>query len=207
ILSALHTNLQNSGLLPYVFDALASLIVGNQRNGLLVTEGGGVRGVLETLGLHTSRREVVKSGCHALAILSDIQGQGARIAGADGVKVLLPALRAHVRFLHLHRIAAIVLLRMLQEASVARDIASQGGVVVMLGMLREHVGEVETVAATVHILYLITHTEVMRGALEEEVERHFSGSPPPTPFPGGSSKSSGGHGWGGGGGNMVSGGR
>lgn len=38
------------------------------------------------MGLHSGRREVVKSGCHALAILSDIQGQGARIAGADGVK-------------------------------------------------------------------------------------------------------------------------
>lgn len=84
-------------------------------------------------------------------------------------QVLLPALRAHVRFLHLHRIAAIVLLRMLQEAAVARDIASHGGVVIMLGMLREHVAEEETVAATVHILYLITHADVMRGAVEVEV--------------------------------------
>lgn len=58
-----------------------------QRNGLLVSAGGGIRGVLTTMGLHSGRREVVKSGCHALAILSDIQGQGARIAGADGVKV------------------------------------------------------------------------------------------------------------------------
>lgn len=39
------------------------------------------------MALHSGRREVVKSGCHTLAILSDIQGQGARIAGADGVKV------------------------------------------------------------------------------------------------------------------------
>lgn len=39
------------------------------------------------MALHIGRREVVKSGCHTLAILSDIQGQGARIAGADGVKV------------------------------------------------------------------------------------------------------------------------
>lgn len=87
------------------------------------------------------------------------------------LQVLLPALRAHVRFLHLHRIAAIVLLRMLQEATVARDIAYHGGVVIMLGMLREHVGEQETVAATVHILYLITHADVMRGGVEEEVGR------------------------------------
>lgn len=60
-----------------------------QRNGLLVTDGGGIRGVLTTMALHSGRREVVKSGCHTLAILSDIQGQGARIAGADGVKVVV----------------------------------------------------------------------------------------------------------------------
>jgi hypothetical protein len=35
--------------------------------------------------------------------------------------------------------------------------------------------EAETVAATVHILYLITHADVMRGTLEREVERHFTG--------------------------------
>lgn len=39
----------------------------------------------------------------------------------------------------------------------------------MLGMLREHAQEEETVAATVHILYLITHVDVMKGGLEEEV--------------------------------------
>ena len=85
------------------------------------------------------------------------------------LQVLLPALRVHVRFLHLHRIAAIVLLRMLQEATVARDIAMHGGVVIMLGMLREHAREEETVAASVHILYLITHADVMRGEVEVEV--------------------------------------
>lgn len=59
---------------------------------------------------------------------------------------------------------------MLQEAAVARDIASHGGVVIMLGMLREHAREEETVAATVHILYLITHADVMRGEVETEVK-------------------------------------
>lgn len=52
---------------------------------------------------------------------------------------------------------------------MARDIASHGGVVIMLGMLREHAREEETVAATVHILYLITHADVMRGGIEVEV--------------------------------------
>lgn len=83
--------------------------------------------------------------------------------------MLLPALRAHVRFLQLHRVAAIVLLRMLQEAAVASDIAGLGGVLIVLGMLREHMGEPETVGATVHILYLITQADVMRGNIADEV--------------------------------------
>lgn len=69
-----------------------------QRNGLLVTDGGGIRGVLTTMALHSGRREVVKSGCHTLAILSDIQGQGARIAGADGVKVMVCCLSVIDKF-------------------------------------------------------------------------------------------------------------
>lgn len=56
---------------------------------------------------------------------------------------------------------------------MARDIASYGGVVIMLGMLREHAREEETVAATVHILYLITHADVMRGEVEAEVRDYW----------------------------------
>lgn len=56
---------------------------------------------------------------------------------------------------------------------MAQDIASHGGVVIMLAMLREHAQEEETVAATVHILYLITHGDVMRGGLEEQVIMWF----------------------------------
>jgi hypothetical protein len=71
---------------------------GNERNGAAVSELGGVTAVLDAIALHSARRDVVKSGCHALAILSDIQGQGAKIAEAGGVTVLLPALRLHVRY-------------------------------------------------------------------------------------------------------------
>lgn len=58
---------------------------------------------------------------------------------------------------------------------MARDIAAHGGVVIMLGMLREHAREEETVAATVHILYLITHADVMSGAVEVEVRLGVAG--------------------------------
>lgn len=170
ILAALTEHKANATLLPFIFDALASMVVGNERNVLLVAELSGVKAVLGAMSLHNGRHDVVKSGCHALAILSDVPGQGTRIAEAGGVRVLLPALRLHIRASNLHRIAAIVLLRMLQEAEVAKDIAAAGGVVTVLAMLREHIKEVETVAATVHILYLITHADLVTGQLEKDVE-------------------------------------
>ncbi|CAM9356747.1 unnamed protein product [Chrysoparadoxa australica] len=178
ILAALASHKNNPAILPFIFDALASLIVGNESNGNLISESSGVKSILDAVALHKSRREVVKSGCHVLAILSDSAGQGSQICQAGGAKVLLSVLARHVNFARFHRIAAIVLLRMLQESEVAQDITAQGGVQIMLAMLKEHVMEVETVAATVHILYLLTHDEIMKGGLEQEVEQQFLGKVP-----------------------------
>lgn len=58
--------------------------------------------------------ELAKSGCHALAILSDNRGMGGKIAHAGGVRVILPVLREHPQQVDLHRVAAVVVLRMLQ---------------------------------------------------------------------------------------------
>ena len=44
-------------------------------------------------------------------------------AAGGGVRVLLPVLQHHPRHVDLHRVGAVVLLRMLQEAPVAYDIA------------------------------------------------------------------------------------
>ena len=151
----------NSTLLPFIFDALASLIVGNERNSREVSETGAITLILDSINEHCGKGELVKSGCHALAILSDSQGQGAKISAADGVKVLLPTLRAHPNHLDLHRVAAVVLLRMLQESPVARDIAELGGVPLMLCVLKEQQHEVETVAAACHILYSISHPDAV----------------------------------------------
>ncbi|GMH63199.1 hypothetical protein TrST_g12401 [Triparma strigata] len=161
ILEALKRHKSNSILLPFIFDALASLIVGNERNSREVSETGAITLILESIREHCSKGELVKSGCHALAILSDSQGQGAKISAADGVKVLLPTLRAHPNHLDLHRVAAVVLLRMLQESPVAREIAELGGVPLMLCVLKEQQHEVETVAAACHILYSITHPDAV----------------------------------------------
>ena len=161
ILEALRRHKSNAALLPFIFDALASLIVGNERNAREVSETGAISLILESIGEHGGKGELVKSGCHALAILSDSQGQGAKISAADGVKVLLPTLRAHPNHLDLHRVAAVVLLRMLQESPVAREIAERGGVPLMLCVLKEQQHEVETIAAACHILYSITHPDAV----------------------------------------------
>ena len=72
---------------------------------------------------HSSHEELAKSGCHTLAILSDNRGEGSKIAAGGGVRVLLPVLQHHPKHVDLHRVGAVVLLRMLQEAPVACEIA------------------------------------------------------------------------------------
>jgi hypothetical protein len=129
-------------LLPFVFDALASLIVGNPENGRKLSEAGATPMVLSLMHEHLPHGELVKSGCHALAILSDNRGEGSKIAAAGGVAVLLPVLRAHPAQVDLHRVAAVVLLRMLQEAPVAADMARACGVPLMLNVLSEQIDEV-----------------------------------------------------------------
>jgi hypothetical protein len=150
-------------------------------------DGGGVGLIVGVIRANMSSREVVKSGSHVLAILSDIPGQGKCTADAGGVSALIPALRLHIGYAPLHRIAAIVLLRMLQEANVGEQVLAAGGVPVLLAMLKKHSAEVETCAATVHILYLITHVDILasrhthgRGSplLSTLLEGHFTGAPP-----------------------------
>jgi hypothetical protein len=69
----------------------------------------------------------------------DTKGQGCCIASAGGVKSLLPTLCLHPCNVELHRVAAVVLLRMLQEAPVAREIAKAGGIPLMLAILLDQV--------------------------------------------------------------------
>jgi len=173
MLGVLEHHRQNVILLPFVFDALASLIVGNQDNGRRLSEAGAIVAILGLMEQHLSQGELVKSGCHALAILSDNRGEGSKIATAGGVKVLLPVLRMHPAQVDLHRVAAVVLLRMLQEAPVAAEMARNHGVPLMLNVLFEQMGEVETVAAGCHILYSITHAEALKGPPPIDLEAQF----------------------------------
>ena len=78
----------------------------------------------------------------------------------------------------LHRVAAVVLLRMLQEAPVAGDMARARGVPLMLSVLEDQINEVETVAAGCHILYSITHAEALKGPPVIDLEAQLNPSHP-----------------------------
>ena len=75
LLDALRNHPKKGHLLPYVFDAIASLVVGNERNALEISNLGGIQLILACVDSNKSSGDLVKSGFHALAIISDVQGQ------------------------------------------------------------------------------------------------------------------------------------
>lgn len=158
LVGSIHIHQTNAKLLPFIFDAIASIIVNNEENARTVSSLGIIPVGVATLSRHKQSREVVKSGCHTLAILSDVKGQASKIAFAGGVPVILSLLDLHPLYSDLHRVAAVVLLRMLQESShVGREICCHEGVRILLFSLEKGGAQQDTVAAVTHILYSITN--------------------------------------------------
>mmetsp|Transcript_30046 Transcript_30046/g.32736 ORF Transcript_30046/g.32736 Transcript_30046/m.32736 type:complete len:2016 (+) Transcript_30046:56-6103(+) len=158
LVGSIHVHQTNAKLLPFIFDAIASIIVNNEENARGVSSLGIIPIVVSSLSRHKSSKEVVKSGCHTLAILSDVKGQASKIAFAGGVPIILSLLDLHPHYSDLHRVAAVVLLRMLQEsAHVGREICCNDGVRILLTSLEQGGAQQDTVAAVTHILYTITN--------------------------------------------------
>jgi hypothetical protein len=158
LVGSIHVHQTNAKLLPFIFDAIASIIVNNEDNARTVSSLGIVPVVVASLSRHKTGMEVVKSGCHTLAILSDVKGQASKIAFAGGVPIILSLLDAHPLYSDLHRVAAVVLLRMLQEsAHVGREITCHEGVRILLNSLEKGGAQQDTVAAVTHILYTVTN--------------------------------------------------
>ena len=158
LINSIGIHQRNAKLLPFIFDALASLIVGNEENARMVSSQDGIAKILTATVAHKDVAEVVKSGCHALAILSDVKGQASKIAFAGGVASILPLLDLHPAYPDFHRVAAVVLLRMLQESShVVREIASNDGIRILLKSLDKGGAQQDTVAAITHILSTVTN--------------------------------------------------
>jgi hypothetical protein len=158
LVGSIHVHQTNAKLLPFIFDAIASIIVNNEENARTVSSLGIVPVVVASLSRHKTCMEVVKSGCHTLAILSDVKGQASKIAFAGGVPIILSLLDAHPLYSDLHRVAAVVLLRMLQEsAHVGREITCHEGVRILLNSLEKGGAQQDTVAAVTHILYTVTN--------------------------------------------------
>lgn len=158
LVGAIHIHQANAKLLPFIFDAIASIIVNNEENARTVSSLGIIPVVVASLSRHKLSTEVVKSGCHTLAILSDVKGQASKIAFAGGVPIILSLLDAHSMYSDLHRVAAVVLLRMLQESThVGREITCHEGVRILLNSLEKGGAQQDTVAAVTHILYTVTN--------------------------------------------------
>ncbi|RYH13369.1 hypothetical protein EON65_35800, partial [archaeon] len=158
LVGSIHIHQSNGKLLPFIFDAIASIIVNNEDNARGVSALGIIPVVVASLNRHKTSAEVVKSGCHTLAILSDVKGQASKIAFAGGVPVILSLLDSHPVYADLHRVAAVVLLRMLQESShVGKEISCHEGVRILLHSLEKGGAQQDTVAAVTHILYTITN--------------------------------------------------
>jgi len=158
LVGSIHIHQNNAKLLPFIFDALASLIVSNEENARTVSSLGIIPLVVSALARHKVGMEVVKSGCHALAILSDVKGQASKIAFAGGVAIILSLLDTHPSYADLHRVAAVVILRMLQESThVGREITCNEGVRIFLKSLDKGGAQQDTVAAVTHILFTVTN--------------------------------------------------
>ena len=168
LVGSIHVHQTNPKLLPFIFDAIASIIVNNEENARSVSSLGLVPVVVASLSRHKGSMEVVKSGCHALAILSDVKGQASKIAFAGGVPIILSLLDIHPLYADLHRVAAVVLLRMLQEsAHVGREIANHDGIRILLTSLEKGGAQTDTVAAVTHILYTVTNPSSAIGSIIE----------------------------------------
>ena len=170
LVGSIHAHQSNSKLLPFIFDALASLIVSNEENARAVSSLGLIPLIVASIGRHKTITEVVKSGCHALAILSDVKGQASKIAFAGGVPIILLLLDLHPGYADLHRVAAVVLLRMLQEsAHVGREITCNEGIRILLKSLEKGGSQHDTVAAVTHILFTVTNTASPASMIESQL--------------------------------------
>ena len=64
LVGSIHVHQNNQKLLPFIFDALASLIVSNEENARTVSSLGIIPLTVSSLARHKQATDVVKSGCH-----------------------------------------------------------------------------------------------------------------------------------------------
>jgi hypothetical protein len=70
LIESINIHATNGKLLLFIFDAIASVIVGNESNAKMVASLGFIPLVILSINQHKTAMDVVKSACHTLAILS-----------------------------------------------------------------------------------------------------------------------------------------
>ena len=148
----------------------------NDENGRTVSSLGLIPLIITALNKYHTLMDVSKSGCHALAILTDVKGQASKMSYAGGVSCILNLIAVHSTYADLHRVAFVVLLRMLQESvHVSRDIVQFDGVRILLESLNAGGAQDDTVAAVTHILQTVTNRTP---SLMASIETQLWASPP-----------------------------
>ncbi|RHY29734.1 hypothetical protein DYB32_004890 [Aphanomyces invadans] len=165
VVAAMQLHVRNVDLLAFALDTLTSIIIGHDRNCRVVYDLGIIDFLLDVLKDYNqhasaSRLAVVKSACHTLAILCELQGVGKCIADAHGVAAIVAAMCAAAPLpTDVERIITVLLFRISKDPAVVPQMVHDGVVLVLFRVLaNQRTGAMcsETLLATCHILCLMT---------------------------------------------------
>ncbi|OQR86993.1 metalloprotease family M14A [Achlya hypogyna] len=158
ILAALQLHTRNVDLVAFAFDTLASIIVGHKKNCHTIQQAGAMTFILDMVQKHPTRLDLVKSGCHTLAIMCDLAGMGAAIVQAKGIKPLLSLLAATPLPPDIERILTVLIFRISKEPPVLVQLVHEGLLAILFkGLATSHrTHTTETLLATCHILCQVT---------------------------------------------------
>lgn len=104
---------------------------------------------------------MLKSGCHALAILSDVPGYGKLMAAQNIIQTITRCMQLYPQFNALLKIATVVLLRVLNEAKIAAQMIRSESIALAFNVIHANAIDEETCAAACHILYELTEYAVV----------------------------------------------
>ncbi len=154
LIAALHSQYSqtNHKVLPFIFDAIGTIALNNIEISKAFSVLGLVPFILTVLKSITINA-VVKSGTQLLSILSTIDGLTANILVNDGLRIILSVLDATPISIDIHRVASIVLLRLLEESSITcREFSELQGTRIILNIISTETYHVDTLVALMHIL-------------------------------------------------------
>ena len=154
LISALHSQYAQSNhkVLPFIFDAIGTIALNN----IEISKAFSILGIIPFILAaikSISINGVLKSGTQLLSILSTIDGLTSTILVNDGFSIILTILDSSPISIDIHRVASIVLLRLLEESpNVCREFTELQGTKILLKIIHADSFHVDTLVAFWHIL-------------------------------------------------------